>query len=241
MQTGLYVALSAQMALEKRLTTVAHNVANAATAGFRAEETKFEQILAGSKTGPVAFATAGDSYISRRAGPTIRTDAPLDVAVQGDAWLAVQGPKGPLYTRDGRMTMDANGRLRSVAGQPILDPGGSPILLDPLAGPPVIGRDGSIQQNGNQVGAVGLFTIDATSSLTRAASGAVASSQPARPVQDFSRLGVIQGHIEGANVNPVLELTKLIGIQRAFDNAATTVAESESSLQSAIRSLGSAS
>ncbi|MFE1602410.1 flagellar basal-body rod protein FlgF [Methylobacterium sp. ID0610] len=238
MQNGLYVSLSAQVALQKRLDTVANNVANMATAGYRAEETKFDTVFDQAKTGPVAFASVGDSYISRLAGPTIRTDAPLDVAVQGDAWLSVAGPAGPLYTRDGRMTMDASGQLRSVSGQPILDMGGAPILLDPQGGPPTIGRDGSIQQNGNLAGNLGVFTFDPRSRLTRGASGAIASSAPARPVQDFTKIGVIQGHIEGANVNPILEMTKLIAIQRAFDNAVATSNDSDSSLQNAIRSLG---
>ncbi|MGY2050568.1 flagellar basal-body rod protein FlgF [Methylobacterium sp. JK268] len=239
MQNGLYVSLSAQIALQKRLDTIANNVANASTMGFRAEETKFEAIFAKAKSGPVAFASSGDTYISRLSGPIIKTDAPLDVAVQGDAWLSVQGPSGsPVYTRDGRMTMDSNGQLRSVSGQAILDPGGAPLLLDPNGGPPAIGRDGSIQQNGNQVGAIGVFTLDPSSRITRGGVGAVTSSLPARPVQDFTKIGVIQGHVEGANVNPVLEMTKLIAVQRAFENAVATTTESDQSLQDAIRSLG---
>ncbi|ACA20762.1 flagellar basal body rod protein [Methylobacterium sp. 4-46] len=239
MQNGLYVSLSAQVALQKRLDTVANNIANLATVGYRAEETKFEAVFDKARTGPVAFASTGDTYISRLAGPTIKTDAPLDVAVQGDAWLSVQGPGGaPVYTRDGRMTMDASGQLRSVSGQPILDPGGAPILLDPNAGPPTIGRDGSIQQNGSLVGSLGVFTLDAKSRITRAGPGAVTSNLPARPVQDFTKIGVVQGHLEGANVNPILEMTKLIAIQRAFDNAVATASEADSSLQSAIRTLG---
>ncbi len=156
MQSSLYVALSSQIALERRLTTTANNVANMATAGFRAEETTFSELLARSNRGEVAFVGPGKATISRVAGQTTRTDAPLDVAVQGDAWLGVKGPKGETrYTRDGRMTMDANGQLRTVGGLPVVDPGGGPLLLDPQAGPPVIGRDGSIHQGVNQVGALG--------------------------------------------------------------------------------------
>ncbi|RVU20279.1 flagellar basal-body rod protein FlgF [Methylobacterium oryzihabitans] len=241
MQNGLYVALSAQIALEKRLNTVANNVANMATGGYRAEETRFETLLAEAGAGPVAFASPGETFISRRAGEAKRTDAPLDVAVQGDAWLSVQGPNGPLYTRDGRMTMDATGQLLSVAGQPMLDSGGAPILLDPQGGPVMIGRDGSIVQNRNQVGTIGVFTLDPQAKLSRAASGAVASSVPGTAVQDFSRIGVLQGYAEGANVNPVLEMTKLIMIQRTFEQAATLTGDSENALANAIRTLGPSS
>ncbi len=63
------------------------------------------------------------------------------------------------------------------------------------------------------------------------------ASLPAQPVQDFTRIGIVQGYVEGSNVNPIMEMTKLITIQRAFESAATATAEAESSLQSAVKSL----
>ncbi len=238
MQNGLYVALSSQLALEKRLTTAAQNVANMATAGYRSEETKFTALMAQATKGAVAFASAGDTYISRASGPVTKTDSPLDVAVQGDAWLAVGGPGGPVYTRDGRLTMDATGRLTDISGRAVLDPGGGPLLLDPQQGPPTIGRDGVIHQGVNQVGSIGLFTFDPKASIRRAGPNAVAPSLPAQPVQDFTRIGLTQGHLEGSNVNPILEMTKLITIQRAFESAANLTQQSETALQDAIKSLG---
>ena len=238
MQNSLYVNLSAQVALDKRLTTTANNVANMSTAGYRAEETKFSALLAQATKGAVAFVNSGDTYLSRASGPISKTDSPLDVALQGDAWLAIGGQSGPAYTRDGRLTMDATGQLRSLTGQPVLDPGGSPLLLDPQQGPPTIGRDGSIFQGTNQVGALGVFILDKKATLTRAPGNAVTSSLPARPVQDFTGIGVVQGYVEGSNVNPIMEMTKLITIQRAFESAANTTAQSENSLQDAIKSLG---
>ncbi|AWN46003.1 flagellar basal-body rod protein FlgF [Methylobacterium terrae] len=237
MQNSLYVNLSAQVALDKRLTTTANNVANMATAGFRAEETKFSALLAQATKGAVAFVGSGDTYLSRASGQVSRTDSPLDVAVQGDAWLAIRGTSGPAYTRDGRLTMDATGQLRTLTGQPVLDPGGAPLLLDPQQGPPTIGRDGSIYQGTNQVGALGVYTIDKAATLTRAPGNAVTPSLPAKPVQDFTGIGIVQGYVEGSNVNPIMEMTKLISIQRAFESAATATAEAESSLQSAVKSL----
>ncbi|MGX7707012.1 flagellar basal-body rod protein FlgF [Methylobacterium sp. Gmos1] len=237
MQNSLYVNLSAQVALDKRLTTTANNVANMATVGFRAEETKFSALLAQATKGAVAFVGSNDTYLSRASGPITKTDSPLDVAIQGDAWLGIGGASGPAYTRDGRLTMDATGQLRTLTGQPVLDPGGSPLLLDPQQGPPTIGRDGSIYQGTNQVGALGVFILDKKGTLTRAPGNAVTSSLPVRPVQDFTGIGVVQGYVEGSNVNPIMEMTKLITIQRAFESAATATAEAESSLQSAVKSL----
>ena len=244
MSSGIYVALSAQVALERRLSSIANNVANANTAGFRAEEVKFESILAaagGSGEDRVAFASPGDSYISRRSGPVNRTGNPLDVAVQGDAWLAINTPDGTAYTRDGRMHMAASGELQSAEGHSILDAGGSPILIDASAGDVRIGDDGTITQNGKQIGALGLFSIPPNSKLERGPNASVYTSLPAQPVEDLTGNGVRQGYLEGANVNPVLEMSRLIEVTRAFENAAQAISEHESATTDCIHMLSSTS
>lgn len=238
MQSSLYVALSAQVALERRLNTVANNIANINTGGYRAEEVKFETVLSQAGTGNVSFASSGETYTSRRIGSVTRTDNPLDVAIQGDAWFGVNTPSGVVYTRDGRMKMNEAGELQTMDGYSVLDPGGASILLNPQDGEPTIGRDGMITQRNNQIGALGLFRIDSKSQLTRFGSSAVKTSLPATVVQDFTAVGVQQGYAEGSNVNPIMELTKMIMISRTFDNAAATISETESSMMSAIRSLG---
>lgn len=238
MQSALYVSLSAQVAMEKRLATIANNVANMATGGFRADEVKFEELLTRAGKDSVSFSSSGQNYISRQAGPLNKTDNPLDVAIQGDGWFAYQGPGGPVYTRDGRFSMNENGNLVTVDGSPVLDAGGAPIVLDPTLGPPVIGRDGTITQGDNQVGTLGLFNLDSRSKLTRYGNSGVISSMPGEVIQDFASNGIQQGYSEGSNVNPVLEMTKMIALQRNFESAATTIQESESTLLEAIRTLG---
>jgi len=239
MQSNLYVSLSAQMSLQKRLDTIAHNLANASTAGFRAEEVKFESVLSLTAPDPVAFASTGSSFIARTSGEFVRTDNALDVAVEGDAWLAIGTPAGQVFTRDGRMRMTDAGELQTLNGHAVQDAGGAPIRLDPNAGPPRIARDGTITQNDRQVGALGLFAIDPTANLTRFENSGVVPDRPAAPVLDFTKTGVQQGFIERANVNPVNEITKLIMVQRAFEAVTASIKDSESSLQDAIRSLGS--
>lgn len=238
MQSSLYVALSAQVALQRRMETIANNVANAGVPGFRSEETKFEAVLSDAATESVAFASTGDTYINREAGRLTRTDNPLDIAVQGDAWFGIQTPNGTVYTRDGRMRMTADGELQSIAGYPILDVGGAPLQVDPNGGPIQIASDGMINQNNRQVGAVGLFHIDQHASLSRFENSGVIPDQPATPVLDFNQAGVIQGHVEGSNVNPMLEMSKLILVSRSYASVATSIDQSEDSLREAIRALG---
>jgi len=242
MQSALYVALSAQVAMEKRLNTVANNVANVNTGGFRADEVKFEEIMSTTAKEAVSFASSGQNFISRRSGPMNKTDNPLDVAIQGDGWFAFSAPNGAIaYTRDGRMKMTENGELQTLNGYPILDAGGAPIALDPRAGSPVIGRDGMIMQGDDQVGQIGLFNLNQGAKLTRFDNSGVFANSPGVPVEDFNANSIHQGFSEGSNVNPLLELTKLISIQRSFESAATATAETESSLMDAIRTLGPSS
>jgi flagellar basal-body rod protein FlgF len=234
-----YVGLSAQVALERRLEAIAQNVANINTAGYRAEAIKFEAILS-KKLGqaPVAYASAGDSYISRESGPVTQTGNMLDVAVEGDAWLAMQAPDGVVYSRDGRMKILETGELVTLNNHPVLDAGGAPILLDPVGGLPQIARDGMITQDGVEVGAIGLFAIDPQARLSRHDNSGVIPDRAAEPVLDFTATGVVQGFVEGANVNPVLELTKLIMVQRSFESASSAVEQTDAAQREAIRALG---
>lgn len=241
MRTNLYVSLSGQMALEKRLATVASNIANMNTAGFRAQGVSFSSILSKAGERPAAYVSTGTDYVSRAQGTVTKTDNPLDVAIQGDAFFAVRTPDGVAYTRDGRFQMSPSGELQSVNGYPVLDAGGAAMLLTADAGPPKIAADGMMTQNGQQVGAVGLFALPADATLTRYDNSAVFTDKPAVPVLDFTRTNVVQGFTEGSNVNPVLEMTKLIEIQRAFDGLVNSTQGSESSLGDAIKTLGSTS
>lgn len=238
MQSALYVSLSAQLATEKRLVSIANNIANMNTGGFRADEIKFEEVLSRAGASPVAFSSTGANFISRRAGAITKTDNPLDVAIQGEAFIAFSTPNGTAYTRDGRLKMAENGNLQTIDGFQVLDAGGAPIALAPDGGDATIGRDGSITQNNVAVGTLGLFTIPHDAKLSRAGNSGVMPSKPTEVVQDFTSTAVLQGHSEGSNVNPMMELTKLITLQRTFESANATIKETEDSVMSAIRTLG---
>jgi flagellar basal-body rod protein FlgF len=163
------------------------------------------------------------------------------VAVQGEGFLAIQTPGGTVYTRDGRMRMKASGELESLAGHPILDAGGTPLILDPTAGPPVIGGDGMITQAGNQVGALGLFQIDPSARFSRYENSGVIPDRAATPILDFTMNGIVQGHIEGSNVNPIMEMAKMMTIQRAFESVTGGSEKNESTLKDALPILGGTS
>ncbi len=239
MQDGLYVALSSQIALERRLNTIADNVANASTVGFRATGVKFEDVVSGLGQKSVAFVSSGDTYLSTASGALRQTGNPLDFAIKGDAWFGIDTPAGIVMTRDGRFTMQEDGQLVTVEGYSVLDAGGAPIQLDPRNGTPEAGADGMLRQAGQPVGAIGLFTFDPGVNFTRFANSGIIPNGAPQPVVDRIEVSVVQGYVEESNVNPILEMTRLISVQRAFENTAALMRSSEQTFSEAVKTLGS--
>ncbi len=238
MKVMLHVAVAGQMAMQNRLSSIANNVANITTPGFRADGSRFAAMVSRQQPAPVSFVSAGKTWIDARAGAIKQTGNPLDVAVRGDVWMAVQGPNGPVYTRDGRMRMLPGGELVSVEGYPVLDVSGSPITLKPKAGPPAIARDGMITQNGNQIGAIGLFRIPQGAGLSRFGNSGVIPDREPEPVVNFREAGLMQGFIEEANVNGPMEMIRLIEATSAFRRLSSAMEDSERTALEAIRTLG---
>ncbi len=237
MATGTYVAISAQIAMERRLEAIANNIANVNTAGYRAVGVRFTSELKQAGQTQVDFASPGQTYVVRNQGPITHTGNSLDVAVDGDGWFGLETPTGTVYTRDGRFHMTANGDLQSVNGYGVLDSGGSPISLDASGGPVNIAEDGSVSQGGKRLGTIGLFLIPADAKLTRHDNSAVISDKPVDPVEDLTANSVRQGYVEGSNVNPIIEMTRLIEASRAFDQATTAIQQNDQVSQEAIKTL----
>lgn len=239
MQTGLYVAISAQVALQKRLDTIADNVANANTVGFRSTEVKFEDVVSALGDQKVAFVSPGSTYLSGKAGGFTQTGNPLDFAVRGEAWFGIETPVGTVMTRDGRFTMRETGDLVTLEGYPVLDAGGAAIQLNPQEGAPEASADGMLRQNGQPIAAIGLFAFTPGENFTRFGNSGVIPTTPPEPVVDQLDVGVVQGFVEQSNVNPVLEMTQLIMVQRSFENASALIKASDRTLGEAVKALGS--
>jgi flagellar basal-body rod protein FlgF len=234
MEGSLYVSLSGQLAQQRRLDTIANNVANSATSGFRAENVTFESILSRRS---IAYSSPGASTFSNTSGSIVPTENPLDLAIHGDVYFAIAVPGGTAYTRDGRFQISATGDLETLEGRRVLDSGNSPVQLNPSLGQIHVARNGTISQNGSQVGTIGLFKLPADARLMRGHGASLISDKQSEPIIDFSETGISQGHIEGANINPVLEMTRLITVSRAFEALSASIEQSDRKLHDAIRAL----
>ena len=184
---------------------------------------KFEDVVSGvGDRIASSFASPGDTYhLATASGPLRETGNPFDFAIQGDAWFGIETPAGTVMTRDGRFTMTENGAAgdasRAIA---VLDAGGAPIQLDPRNGAAGGGRaTASLRQDGQLVGALGLFNFDPGPNFV--ASAIPASSRQASPSRSSTASMSAWRRVSSkkSNVNPVLEMTRLIMVQRAFENA----------------------
>ena len=236
MQNALPVALSAQVSLQSRLDTLADNVANVATPGFLATKVRFEAAVERHGGPSVAFARTGEAHLAHARGAIQPTGAPLDFAVRGEAWMAVGTPRGTALTRDGRFHMLPGGELVSREGHAVLGPGEAPVVLDPDGGPPVAGADGSLVQDGRVVALIGLFETDRPP-RERVGDTAVLPDGAAVPVTGRSDVGILQGHVEGSNVNAVEEMVRLIEVTRGFEGVTGLVRRSDATLGEALRTL----
>jgi flagellar basal-body rod protein FlgF len=241
MDTTSPVGVSGQIALMRRLETIANNVANAGTVGFRGEAVTFSTIVSETKPFRTSFAFGGGPHVNTASGGFVRTGNPLDVAVKGEAYLAISTPEGTAYTRDGRMQILPTGDLVSLAGHPILDPSGTPLTLDPRGGAPEIGADGTIIQDGRNAGAIGLYGVDFSKGYNRFENASFIPVSAPVPVEDFTVNAIVQGFTEQSNVNPVTEITRLISVQRAFEAMSSSLEQRDQAIRETIQALGARS
>ncbi|MDO6727931.1 MAG: flagellar hook-basal body complex protein [Cognatishimia sp.] len=243
MGTTNYVSLSLATALERSLDLAAHNMANASTAGFKTSHPLLEAVdpkNSGDKTQAVNYVKDNGIYVDTSQGAMVPTGNPLDVAVNGSAWLGYETPGGDVaYGRDGRLTIDNEGRLTTVSGSPVVDISGSPITVPQEAGQSVtIAIDGTItDQDGGQIGRIGLFEIGDPSSMNALGNGLFLPPAGANPEQTETST-ISQGYVEQSNVKPVVEMIHLMDIQRAYERAVKLMDDENNLTKQAIQRLG---
>lgn len=234
------LTLQTQRVLQRRMDVSANNLANINTTGFKADNIVLEEADdtgASADADPTDIRFVRDIGLTRdmTQGPIAMTGNPLDVALEGDGFIMVQGPSGPLYTRDGAFTLTGDGRLVTSDGRAVLSSGGAPIVFDPQGESPTIGRDGVIRVAGVEAGRIGVVKFTAPGALSKV--GDNLWDAHGQQGGEFEGV-VVQGALEGSNVRPVIELTRLLEISRAYQSAAKIVSDADGLRKSAIERLG---
>jgi flagellar basal-body rod protein FlgF len=242
MDNALYVGLSRQMTLRRELDIAANNIANANTTGFKVEDLMVHteqarpaKTLDGSS--PVKFVL--DSGVARNftQGALTKTGGDFDLAIEGQAFFKIQTASGERYTRDGRFTTNPEGILVTEAGNQLMDEGGGQITIDPKLGPVTIGKDGIVSQGAIRVGKIGLVRPDDMASLAKDGDNLYRNTANTTP-QPVTDAQIHQGMLESSNVQPVIEITKLIEIKRAYEGVAKMMDNTAELSRSAVERLG---
>jgi flagellar basal-body rod protein FlgF len=241
-----YVSISLAVAMQRSLDVTAHNLANSNTSGFKASHPLFESFFDNEAgTGPDAAANyvqdKGD-YVDFSQGALTRTDGKLDLALSGSGWFAYQTDGGQIsFGRDGRLSISSAGDLETLGGAQILGSDGSPISVPANAADQIsIARDGTITSlEGAIIGEIGVFTPPASTQLLPAGNGLyLPKSNGAAALIPSEGFVVAQGFVEESNVRPILEMTRMIEVQRAYERAINLMNEENELTRQAIRRLG---
>ena len=216
MDNTQYIALSRQMVMRRQLDFIAHNIANADTTGFKAEKPLFVQHMekAGKKD-EIALVTDFGSVRDLREGPMQTTGNPLDLAIHGDGYFAVEVGNDVRYTRNGHFKLDEESRLVTSAGEPVLDVDGREIQLGAGDTDITVGPDGTISSRAGLIGRLQVVSFERSQDLDRKANSLYATNQEPIEPRDFS---VVQGAIEESNVVPVVEMTNMITLLRSYQS-----------------------
>ena len=223
MLRGIYNVASAMEAASRNQDIVAENLANAVTPGYRRQGSVFELDSAsandnGSATQNSASARNPRGYSNFESGPLQQTNHPFDLALVGNGFFVVDGPNGPLYTRNGSFERNASGELQTRGGAYRLQgSGGSAIRVPPDAAGITVSAEGAVFANGTEIGRLQLATFARPEAMRRVGTTLFQADDPQTP--PAGAVKVEQGYREGSNVQPVQEMVAMMVGMRYYEAA----------------------
>jgi flagellar basal-body rod protein FlgF len=253
MENALLVGLSRQMALSHELDIVANNIANIDTTAYKADNALFAQYLMPKAsddefTGSdrrISFVQDRATWIDLSPGAVQKTGNPLDVAIEGNAYLAVQTPSGVRYTRNGALLTNASGQLVTDEGYQVLGDNG-PITFQPGDHDVIISPSGIITvRNGSDPtdaprGRLQLASFAQQSQLQKDGGSMFLAPAGVNPTAPPLGTRVVQGAIEKSNVNAVAEISRMIQITQSYTDIANVLEQQNDQRKNALSQLSQA-
>jgi flagellar basal-body rod protein FlgF len=237
MENTAYIALARQMAMHHQMDVIANNLANMNTSGFKSEKMLFEEYLM-RLLSQEQLSFVQDYGVTRDMGPGSfeRTGDPLNMAINGAGFFAVETPQGTRYTRNGRFQLDQEGKIVTSEGFALLDEGEQPIVLAEDAGKPTIARDGTISnENGEVIGRIRAFIFENEQGLHKEGSSLYAADASPSPAENA---WIEQGMLEMSNVEPIAEMTTMVDVLRAYQGMQSLIEQDHDMKLKAIEILG---
>ncbi|MEJ6396358.1 flagellar hook-basal body complex protein [Yoonia sp. 208BN28-4] len=237
MDNATYATLTRQSGLMNELRLVANNIANANTTGFRAEGMIFSEHVnnLGADHASLSMATGRVRDTVMLQGTIDQTGSPFDLAIEGDGFFLIQTPEGERLTRAGAFTTSQNGDLVTADGHPVLDAGGAPVFIPQGLGMVAISSDGTISVAGQPIGQIGLVVPNDINGMIREGGTMFAAPDGFGPVPDGRML---QGFLEASNVNPTLQIARMIEVQRAYELGQNFLQKEDERIRGVIQAMG---
>jgi flagellar basal-body rod protein FlgF len=224
------------------MDVIAHNIANMNTTAFKGEKMMFVEHIVTSRNdnnvipSKLAFTRDVAQYRNLSEGQIQQTGDTLHVAIRGEGFFVVEMPDGSQrYTRNGNFTTDTEGQLVTQGGRPVLSRGGAPIFFSPQDTDITIAGDGTISTNNGQLGQLRVVRFDDEQNLELQGSGLMNTDDVP---QDVERPTVLQGSLESSNIQPVIELSQMIAVQRSYQGVKTFIEAEDQRQKKMIEQLG---
>lgn len=200
---------------------LANNLANAGTSGFKSDREFYSLYVSREALGPMPGSVTTLPVIEKQwtdfsQGALQTTGNPLDVALEGRGFLAVQGPHGVLYTRNGALHASETGELVTSEDFPVRAKGGDDLRISSER-PVEIARDGIVRQDGHILGRLELVDFKSTDSLRKASGACFENTDPKNVPQPADDIQVEQGKLESSNVVVSESAMRLVGVMRQFE------------------------
>jgi flagellar basal-body rod protein FlgF len=205
------------------------------TPGYRGQNMVFTQYLAEpqAKDDQIRMVMDYGQFENTESGPITQTGATFDVALQGPGYFSVQTKSGIMYTRDGSFQINADGILVTGSGDPVSGGGGN-ISIPKDAREVKIDRNGKVSTEQGQVGQIDVTEFTDPQILKQAGNGMYSASAPGQPAQNTV---VMQGMLEGSNVKPIVEMTRMVEILRNYQATQQMLENEHSRLRAMVQKL----
>ncbi|MAY86139.1 MAG: flagellar basal-body rod protein FlgF [Pseudooceanicola sp.] len=234
MEASTYISLSRQSGLMNEMRMVANNIANAATTGYRQQGVMFSEFV---RTAPgqasLSMSRAQVRETSFEQGTLTQTNGSFDFAIEGDGFFLIESPNGERLTRAGSFSPDANGELVTPQGYRLLDAGGAPVFAPPGA-KIAVASDGTLSADGQPQGQIGVYMPSDPMALIR--QGGVMFDSPGG-VEPAEGARMIQGFLESSNVDPILQVARMIEVQRAYEMGQSFLEAEDQRIRNAVKTL----
>jgi len=219
----------------REMQVVANNIANSATTGYRQEGLIFSEFVQSAPgQSSISMSRANIRNTSTEQGALTQTNGTFDLAIEGDGYFKVETPMGERLTRAGAFSPNADGDLVTADGNRVLDAGGSPVFVPGDAETINIAPDGTISADGNPLGQIGLFMPTDATTMVRE-DGVMFRVDG--DIEETDQAKILQGFVEGSNVNAISEMARMIEIQRAYEMGQRFLETEDQRIRNAIKNL----